>query len=80
MTFLEAAEQVLLKENRPLQVKEIVELALRYGYLATNGKTPQNTLHVALGSHLKKCTQRKVHPDFEKIRLSRRKVLWKLAK
>jgi hypothetical protein len=48
MTFLQAAEEVLRSEMRPLSAEEITDLALGRGLLQTASKTPAATMSSAL--------------------------------
>lgn len=50
VTFLEAAEEVLRSEDRPLSTAEITAIALRRGILQTRGKTPEATMSARLYS------------------------------
>ena len=44
MDFKAAAREVLREVGRPLHYGDITELALEAGYLASSGRTPQNTM------------------------------------
>jgi uncharacterized Zn finger protein (UPF0148 family) len=48
MSGLDAAAKVLGEEGKPLDCKEIVNLATGKGYWATGGKTPHATLYAAM--------------------------------
>ena len=43
-----AAREVLQEVGRPLHYGDITELALESGYLASSGRTPQNTMRARL--------------------------------
>ena len=47
-TFKQAAIKVLQEENRPLHAKDITKLAIKRGYLTTDGKTPEATMNALL--------------------------------
>lgn len=44
LSFKEAAIKVLKSSNKPLSAREITELALSSGFIATEGKTPEMTM------------------------------------
>lgn len=46
--FRKAALRVLEQADRPLTATEIVNIALRNGYLITDGQTPGNTMNALL--------------------------------
>jgi len=46
--FKAAAREVLREVGRPLHYGDITELALEAGYLASSGRTPQNTMRARL--------------------------------
>ena len=46
--FKAAAREVLREVGRPLHYGDITELALESGYLASVGRTPQNTMRARL--------------------------------
>ena len=48
MDFKAAAREVLREVGRPLHYGDIPELALKSGYLASSGCTPQNTMRARL--------------------------------
>ena len=48
MDFKAAAREVLREVGRPLHYGDITELALESGYLASGGRTPQNTMRARL--------------------------------
>ena len=48
MDFKAAAREVLQEVGRPLHYGDITELALESGYLASAGRTPQNTMRARL--------------------------------
>jgi HB1, ASXL, restriction endonuclease HTH domain len=48
MTFLAAAEAVLKSAGRPLTTREVTEMALERGLIASTGKTPEQTMSAAL--------------------------------
>jgi hypothetical protein len=48
VTFLEAAEAVLRDAEKALTTAEITEIAVRRGFLHTNGKTPWRSMAAAL--------------------------------
>ena len=48
MDFNAAAREVLREVGRPLHYGDITELALEAGYLASSGRTPQNTMRAGL--------------------------------
>jgi hypothetical protein len=48
MDFKAAAPEVLREVGRPLHHGDITELALESGYLASAGRTPQNTMRARL--------------------------------
>lgn len=50
LSFLDAAEQVLLRAKRPLRPSEIVEQAVAWGLLSTSGLTPQQTMKAKLST------------------------------
>ena len=52
--FLQSAEQVLRKADRPMTCREIVVEAEARGYLLSSGKSPQNTLYTLLLRHIRK--------------------------
>jgi restriction system protein len=54
MTFKAAAERVLRTVGKPLHSYEIVEYALKRGWVVSSGKTPHHTLQVAIWSDIKK--------------------------
>jgi predicted RNA-binding protein len=53
MNFLDAAEQVLKKSNKPLHYKEITNEILAEKLVETSGKTPKATLNALLGTDIK---------------------------
>ena len=48
MDFKSAAREVLREVGHPLHYGDITELALESGYLASAGRTPQNTMRARL--------------------------------
>ncbi len=48
MDFKAAAREVLREVGRPLHYGDITELALESGYLASAGRTPQNTMRARI--------------------------------
>ena len=48
MDFKAAAREVLREVGRPLHYGDTTELALESGYLASAGRTPQNTMRARL--------------------------------
>ena len=54
--LLDAAELVLRNHAgaKPLTIRDIVLLAVRHGYWATEGKTPANSLSAQVGTEIKK--------------------------
>lgn len=48
MDFKAAAREVLREVGRPLHYGDITELAMESGYLASAGRTPQNTMRARL--------------------------------
>lgn len=48
MDFKAAAREVLREVGHPLHYGDITELALESGYLASAGRTPQNTMRARL--------------------------------
>lgn len=48
MTILEAAEKTLRAVGRPLHSTEIVEYAVRRGWITPRGKTPDHSVQAAL--------------------------------
>jgi len=63
LSFKNAALQILRSENNPLSPKEIVDLALQKGILATEGETPDATMAAQLYVDIK--TNKKTH--FKKV-------------
>jgi restriction system protein len=55
MTFLEAAEAILVEFGEPLHSREIVERALTQGLLATTGATPDATMAAQLAVDIRDC-------------------------
>eukprot|EP01027_Heterolobosea_sp_BB2_P022114 GEZU01032528.1.p1 GENE.GEZU01032528.1~~GEZU01032528.1.p1 ORF type:complete len:429 (-),score=167.69 GEZU01032528.1:115-1401(-) len=56
MKYIEAAEQVLREcdNKKGLTASEIVDLAIKKGYLTSEGKTPKNSMSACLTQHIKK--------------------------
>jgi restriction system protein len=54
MTFKDAAVRVLRTVGKPMHSTEIVEYALKKGWVVSTGKTPHHTLQVAIWSDIKK--------------------------
>jgi len=54
MTFKDAAERVLRTVGKPMHSPEIVEYALKRGWVVSSGKTPDHTLQGAIWSDIKK--------------------------
>lgn len=54
MTFLDAAEEILKSEGRPMHPDEITRLALDRGLLARDGKTPAASMRAAFIVHINK--------------------------
>jgi len=52
-SFKKAAVEVLTKANRPLHYKEITHLAVEYGFLKTNGATPEQTMYATIFNDIK---------------------------
>lgn len=50
LSFLDAAEQVLLRAQAPLRPSEIVERAVAWGLLTSSGLTPQQTMKAKLST------------------------------
>jgi cytidyltransferase-like protein len=50
LSFLDAAEQVLLRAKEPLKPSEIVERAIAWGLLTTRGRTPPQTMKAKLST------------------------------
>jgi hypothetical protein len=48
MTFLAAAEAVLKSARCPLTTREVTELALKRGLIASKGETPEATMRATL--------------------------------
>lgn len=65
--FISAAITVLTKESRPLSLQEITEKILSQGLVASQGKTPQNTLSAAIVRKDKRRSQLGELPIFRKI-------------
>jgi hypothetical protein len=77
--FIEAAEEVLRREGRPLTTKQITELALARGLIETHGKTPEATMSAALyGASAAGPIQREFRPG--RARAIRGSVRWAVAK
>ena len=53
MNFLDAAEQILKRSNKPLQYKEITKQILAEKLVETSGKTPEATLSAMMGTDIK---------------------------
>ena len=53
MNFLDAAEQVLKKSNKPLHYKKITRGIITEKLVETSGKTPDATLNALLGTDIK---------------------------
>ena len=51
-TFLSAASRVLREERRILTSKELVDLAIRKGFLTTTGRTPWKTMNARLSTDI----------------------------
>jgi hypothetical protein len=47
-TFKKAAIQILQEEQKPLHAKDITKLAVKRGYLNSDGKTPEATMNALL--------------------------------
>lgn len=78
MRFIEAAEEVLRGERRPLTAREITELALVRGLIDTHGKTPEATMSAALyGAPADSPIRREFQPGRE--RAVRGSVRWIIA-
>jgi hypothetical protein len=54
MMLTDAAERVLMKFGRPLHSKEIVEYAVKQGWIIPTGKTPDHSLQAALWTDIKR--------------------------
>ena len=63
--FLEIAKTILLQENRPLRINEIIELAREKGYLDfSEGLTPDLTIKARITENIKR---KKHNSDFKRI-------------
>ena len=76
MTFVEAAEAVLLKCGARMRAKEIVEEALSQGLIQTRGKTPLATMIVELNHQYDRALGRGESPRVLKDKRRRRLVYW----
>lgn len=70
--FKKAAIKVLQEEGKPLHAKEITKLAIKRGYLVTEGKTPEATMNALLvvdtNKNSKKSLFEKTGPQTFKLR------------
>ncbi|WP_420626927.1 restriction endonuclease [Candidatus Poriferisodalis sp.] len=68
MSFLDAAERVLEldADRQPMALADIVELALKRGYIETRGKTPAATLSAQIGGENRRRKARGEVPRFTK--------------
>ena len=66
MSFLEAAERVLVEANEPLHYREITRRAMQRGWLETDGQTPWASMNaqlaVAINSQGDACTFIRISP------------------
>lgn len=67
MSFVEAAEKVLTEEKKPLAYKEITSLAITKGYLITDSKSPEISMHVSLSTEIKRRKDRNEPQRFESL-------------
>jgi hypothetical protein len=81
MTFLQAAEAVLRGAGKPLTAREILEDALRRGYIRPTGKTPEATLSADLYLHARDAAAPRIVREFTPgaTRARRGSVRWRLA-
>lgn len=54
MTFLNAAIEVLRREEKPLSVAEITRLALEHGLIENMGNTPRQTMAAVIANNLRR--------------------------
>lgn len=57
-TYLDLIEEVLRQEKCEMSLKEIWEVAVKYGYdkkLNSVGKTPINTMNACIRKHIENC-------------------------
>ncbi len=79
MTFIEAAEAVLVQRGAKMKAKEITEEALSQGLIQTRGKTPLATMISELNHQYDLALGRKERPRVLKDRQARRLVYWYVA-
>lgn len=67
MSFKEAAIKVLKREMKPLHSREIAEIAIKNGYISSNGKTPWATMNAVIitdfNKHKNKSAFKKISPS-----------------
>jgi len=69
LSFTEAAIQVLQEQvlPGPLHYRDITQLALEKGLLATQGKTPEATMYAQILTEIDRYTKRGLQPRFVKL-------------
>jgi len=54
MTFIEAAYQILKREDKPLSAEQITSIALDENFISTSGKTPSATMGACIYVDIKR--------------------------
>ena len=74
--FLNAAEIVLRRFNKPLKITDIVDRAIEEGILKSNGLTPENTMRARLSEHIRKLGKDSIFIRVDKNKFALRE--WKI--
>jgi len=69
LTFLDAAERILreIGKGQPMHYRDITEAALKRGWIATQGKTPEATMYAQILTDIRKRQAKGLKPRFVKL-------------